>query len=122
MRVKRFLVVEGRAASYNFPEFDLNIAVFANGSSVFMVKRHGEDTPLNTKQIAECLSVTEEEVCHYLRCERGLSMIPCNGDRDGGLAQIEWGCLTGFAGSVYRERNEENETTAEKEKVTTMED
>ena len=69
MRVKKFLVVEGRAASYNFPEFDLNIAVFANGSSVFMVKRHGEDTPLNTKQIAECLSVTEEEVCHYLRCE-----------------------------------------------------
>ena len=111
MRVKKFLVVEGRAASYNFPEFDLNI-----------VKRHGEDTPLNTKQIAECLSVTEEEVCHYLRCEKGLSMIPCNGDRDGGLAQIEWGCLTGFAGSVYRERNEENETTAEKEKVTTMED
>lgn len=40
MRVKKFLVVEGRAASYNFPEFDLNIAVFANGSSVFMVKRH----------------------------------------------------------------------------------
>lgn len=122
MRVKKFLVVEGRAASYNFPEFDLNIAVFANGSSVFMVKRHGEDIPLNTKQIAECLSVTEEEVCQYLRCEKGLSMIPCKGDRDGGLAQIEWGCLTGFAGSVYRERNEENETTAEKEKVTTMED
>lgn len=122
MRVKRFLVVEGRAASYNFPEFDLNIAVFANGSSVFMVKRHGKDTPLNTKQIAECLSVTEEEVCQYLRCEKGLSMIPCNGDRDGGLAQIEWGCLTGFAGSVYRERNENNETIAEKEKVTTLED
>ena len=122
MRVKKFLVVEGRAASYNFPEFDLNIAVFANGSSVFMVKRHGEDTPLNTKRIAECLSVTEEEVCQYLRCEKGLSMIPCNGDRDGGLAQIEWGCLTGFAGSVYRERNENNETIAEKEKVTTLED
>lgn len=77
MRVKKVLVVEGRAASYNFPEFDLNIAVFANGSSVFMVKRHGEDTPLNTKQIAECLSVTEEEVCHYLRCEKGLSMPKC---------------------------------------------
>ena len=122
MRVKKFLVVEGRAASYNFPEFDLNIAVFDNGSSVFMVKRHGEEAALNTKQIAECLSVTEEEVCQYLRCEKGLSMIPCNGDRDGGLAQIEWGCLTGFAGSVYRERNKENETTAEKEKVTTMED
>lgn len=122
MNVEKFLVVEGQAASYNFPEFDLNIAVLGNGNSIFMVKKHGQDNPLNTKQIAECLSVSEEEVCQYLRCEKGKSMIFCFGDRDGGLAQIEWGCLTGFAGSIYRERNDTQKKSTKTNKVSTLED
>lgn len=97
MKAKSIVLVEGRAASYNFPQLNLNIMVLNDKTSVMTVTEKGKATPLTTKEIASILNVKEADVCRFLQCEPDSNTIRTIGDRDGVLARLRWGCLTGFA-------------------------
>lgn len=99
MKVEKILFVQGESASRNFPQLNLNILVFDNGTSVMTVTKGSSTSPLTTKEIATHLHVAETDVCRFLHCEPDSNTIKTIGDADGILAKIHWGCLTGFAGA-----------------------
>lgn len=100
MKLEKLLLLEGEAASYCSPQFNLTISVFENAQTWLVVTLGSSDTPLDTAAIAAQLKVKEADVCRFLHCEPGDRIIACKGDSDGSLAKIRWLCLTGFASAV----------------------
>lgn len=99
MNLEKILLVEGPVASHNYPNLNLIIALGDNGNCLVCVTKNAMCSPLDTKEIANQLGVTEEDVCRFMHCQPGSKQIECVGDMDGNLAKIRWICLTGFAGA-----------------------